>query len=196
MAVHRPITTPGIYYITFTCFHWLPLIALTNAFNLIYNWFDILAAKGHAITGYVIMPNHVHLILYFSGGQQSLNTVVGNGKRFIAYKIVELLRVQNQTAILKQLTLGVRAKDKSRGKKHEVWQDTFDVKECRTEKFILQKLHYIHNNPCAGKWRLAAEPHQYPHSSCSFYLNGKSIYFRPRDYRDFLGMYDIEENSS
>jgi REP element-mobilizing transposase RayT len=141
------------------------------------------------------MPNHIHLIIYYSGGQQSLNTIVGNGKRFIAYKIVDRLRVQNETAILTQLTLGVRAKDKSRGKKHEVWQDTFDVKECRTERFVLQKLNYIHKNPCAGKWKLAAEPHHYLHSSCLFYLNGKSTYFRPRDYSDFLGMYANEENA-
>jgi len=139
------------------------------------------------------MPNHVHLILHFAGGSQSLNTIIGNGKRFMAYEIIERLTNQNEIALLEQLSSAVRPKDRSRGKKHQVWQDTFDVKECRTEKFILQKLHYIHNNPCSGKWRLTKEPHHYSHSSALFYLNGKSTYFRVKDYRNFLGMYDNKE---
>jgi len=49
----------------------------------------------------------------------------------------------------------VQSNDKKNGKKHEVWKDSFDVKECRTEKFILQKLTYIHNNPWpeSGNWQ-------------------------------------------
>ena len=37
----------------------------------------------------------------------------------------------------------MQANDKSHGKKHEVWKDAFDVKECRTENFIMQKLNYV-----------------------------------------------------
>jgi REP element-mobilizing transposase RayT len=190
MAIHKLITAPGIYFVTFTSYHWLPLFELTNAYNLVYNWFDILTAKGHVVLCYVIMPNHLHLILYFSGGPQSLNTLVGNGKRFIGYEIINRLTIQNEIMLLKQLQAGVKPKDKSCGKKHELWQDSFDVKECRTEKFILQKLIYIHNNPCSGKWKLVTEPHLYPHSSALFYLNGKTAGYPVRDYRDFLWIYD------
>jgi hypothetical protein len=49
------------------------------------------------------------------------------------------------------LQAAVEAKDRQRGKKHEVWEDSFDSKICRTEKFINQKLAYIHANPCRGK---------------------------------------------
>jgi hypothetical protein len=85
---------------------------------------------------------------------------------------------------------GVESKDKTRGKKHELWQDSFDIKECRTEKFILQKLTYIHNNPCCGKWKLVKEPHHYQHSSALFYLNGTPRHFGVKDYRHFLWIYD------
>jgi REP element-mobilizing transposase RayT len=94
MAIHKPVTQPGIYFITFTCYKWLPLIDMVNGYDLVYNWFDILLAKGHATTGYVIMPNHLHLLLHYSGGAQSLNTLVGNGKRFMAYDIVKRLEQQ------------------------------------------------------------------------------------------------------
>ena len=40
------------------------------------------------MAGYVIMPNHVHFLLYFTMQKQSLNTVIGNGKRFIGYEII------------------------------------------------------------------------------------------------------------
>ena len=40
------------------------------------------------------------------------------------------------------------------------------------KKFIIQKLDYIHNNPCAGKWNLADCPENYVHSSAGFYYQG------------------------
>jgi hypothetical protein len=86
MSLHKRITREGIYFITLTNHAWLPLIQLTNGYDLIYNWFDILKGKRHDLTGYVIMPNHLHLLLYYAGGAQPLNTLVGNGKRFIAYE--------------------------------------------------------------------------------------------------------------
>jgi len=86
--------------------------------------------------------------------------------------------------ILKQ---GVRPIDRKRNKKHAIWMDSFNVKECRTEKFILQKLNYIHNNPCSGKWKLADNPIYYFHSSASFYISGKpGGYAAVKDYREFL----------
>jgi hypothetical protein len=134
----------------------------------------------------VILPNHLHLILYYSGGQQSLNTIIGNGKRFMAYKIIKRLQEQRESSLLKKLQADVKSKDKARGKKHMVWINTFDVKECRTEKFILQKLCYIHNNPWSGKWKLVKDIMDYPHSSAFYYISGKHKGYIVRDYREFL----------
>src|SRR5688500_16609199 len=122
MAIHRLVTSPGIYFITFTCHRWLPLFELTSSSDLVYYWFDVLTRKGHTLTGFVIMPNHLHLLLHFAGGKQSLNTVVGNGKRFIAYDIVKRLSSCGNDQILDSMELAVNAKDRSRGKKHEVWR--------------------------------------------------------------------------
>ena len=38
-----------------------------------------------------------------------------------------------------------------------------------TEKFLIQKLEYIHANPISGKWQLANTLDQYQHSSARFY---------------------------
>ena len=43
----------------------------------------------------------------------------------------------------------------------------FDWKECKTLKFIEQKLNYMHWNPCKGVNRLVDLPEQYIHSSAT-----------------------------
>jgi hypothetical protein len=80
----------------------------------------------------------------------------------------------------------VAIKDRQKGQLHTVWKDSFEVKECRTEKFLLQKLHYIHNNPVSGKWRLASSSTEYMHSSASFYYNGIQRQFEVVDYDKLL----------
>ena len=180
------VNKKGNYFITFTCNRWLPLIELTKSYDLVYKWFHVITAKGYAILGYVIMPNHLHLILYYPGSARLLNTVVGNGKRFIAYGIVQRLKNMGEQKLLKGLELDVTGSDRSRKKLHDIWIKSFDVKECRTESFLLQKLHYIHKNPCVGKWKLAKFPHLYPHSSALFYFNGKPGLFPVQDYRKFF----------
>ena len=178
MSVKRRITeTEGIYFITFTCFQWMPLIEKTKSYDLIYKWFDYLKSKGHYIVGYVIMPNHVHALIAFRYTGQSINTIIGNGKRFMAYEIVKRLEQLGQYELLKQMEQAVETKDRERNKQHEVWEDSFDWKACRSIDFIKQKLVYMHDNPCSGKWNLVATPADYEHSSARFYLCGEhSVY--------------------
>ena len=185
MAVHRPVEKAGIFFVTFTCYRWLHLIGKTAAYDAVYNFFAILNKKGHQVLGYTIMPNHVHLLLFFNGGVQSLNTLIGNGKRFIGYEIIKRLEQQKDIATLRLLEGGVSEVEKRRGKKHELWQGTFDVKECRTEKFTLQKLNYMHYNPCVDRWQLCESPVSYPHSSSAFYEHGKRNNL-VKDYREYL----------
>lgn len=188
MAVRIPVTATGHYFITFTCYQWLPLIDKAGAYDEVEKFLRVLNRSGHTVTGYVIMPNHVHFTFYYNADcGQPLNTVVGNGKRFIGYEVVRRLQQKNETELLVQLTEAVDAHKKPRGHCHKLWEDTFDVKECRTERYILQKLNYMHRNPCAGKWRLCEDPNEYPFGSAGFYelgrRNGNTIV---TDYRDLL----------
>jgi len=64
----------------------------------VYNWFDHLKGKGHFISGYVIMPNHIHTLIAFRNTGQAINTIVGNGKRFIAYEISALVGVPKKAS--------------------------------------------------------------------------------------------------
>jgi len=43
---------------------------------------------------------------------------------------------------------------------------------CDSHGFTNQKLDYIHDNPCKGKWNLSENPVGYLHSSAIFYIDG------------------------
>jgi hypothetical protein len=70
------------------------------------------------------------------------------------------------------------------------------VKECRTEAFILQKLNYVHFNPCMERWRLVEKPGEYEHSSAAFYQFGRQGKIEIKDYQDFLALLqEMEEDN-
>ena len=56
----------------------------------------------------------------------------------------------------------------------QFWERDSLVKECWSETFLLQKLNYIHHNPCQPHWQLATTPEEYKWSSAGFYYNGVS----------------------
>jgi REP element-mobilizing transposase RayT len=171
MAVKRKIPwQEGVYFITFTCHQWLPLIEMTQSYDQVYKWFDYLKSRGHLIVGYVIMPNHLHVLIAFRCTEASINTIIGNGKRFMAYEIVRRLSVQGNHEVLDRLQNAVTQSDRIRNKRHEVWEDSFDWKMGEGQEFMQQKLDYMHDNPCRSKWNLAASPVDYPHSSAGFYI--------------------------
>ena len=105
------------------------------------------------------------------GGSDCL--IVGNGKLFMAYEIVDRLEKLGQQEKLAQLSAWVNSTDSKRGKHHEVFEPSFDWKECYGDEFIDQKLDYMHDNPCRGEWNLAASPMDFVHSSAKFYLTGE-----------------------
>ena len=157
------------YFCTFTCLHWLPLFSITNLYDEIYRWFNILLHYNHKIVAFVIMPNHLHVLMYVGNEKQSINNILSNGKRFFAYEIVKRLKNLNRNDILLILENSVTPEERERKKKHRVFERSSDIKACVTEKFLLQKLDYIHCNPISKKWHLAAIPEEYPHSSAAFY---------------------------
>ena len=194
MSVRKKINeTDGIFFITITCYNWLSLLQITNSYDAVYKWFNYLKEKGHYITAYVIMPNHFHFLVAFSK-TDNINKLIGNGKRFLAYEIIKRLKEANNTSILNQLSEAVEITDRKRGKLHEVFEDSFDIKECFTEKFIKQKLDYIHNNPCTGKWMLADCPEKYLHSSAKFYSNGEQALFPVTHVLELMDI-DLTETS-
>lgn len=184
MSVRRSIPVyDGVFFISLTCCRWLCLFEIANAYYAVYKWFDHLKKSGHFIIGYVIMPNHLHAILAFRNTQGlAINRIVGSGKRFMAYEIVNELERLKKREILEQLASCVNSTDRKRKKLHEVFEPSFDWKECRTDKFIVQKLDYVHENPCRGKWHLVENFWEYRHSSAKYYVTGEQGIYPVTNY--------------
>jgi REP element-mobilizing transposase RayT len=112
------------------------------------------------------MPNHVHALLYLPEMKKSLNTIIGNAKRFMEYEITEKLEQQENFGLLQDLHNRVKQRERKKGQRHKVFQDSFDAKECRSNKFEYQRPDYMHKNPVSKKWQLINDFSDYPHSRC------------------------------
>ena len=134
------------------------------------------------ILGYVIMPNHIHFMIFVSEKSTTINQLVSNGKRFMAYEIVKRLKAQENNRLLNQLREGVDIIEAIKGKHHQVFESSFDCKMCLNQKFIRQKINYMHRNPLCGKWNLADTLIDYPHSSARFYETGEHSAYSVTNY--------------
>jgi len=70
----------------------LPSPALSGFHFLVLPTLMMRCTNGFIITGYAIMPNHLHMLIAFSNSGKNINKIIGNGKRFMAYDIVGKLK--------------------------------------------------------------------------------------------------------
>ncbi len=169
MATRTPHTiTEQVYWVTYTCIGFLSLIDRTNAYEYILSQFQKLTHEGYSICGFVIMPNHMHFLIYLPK-EGNLNLRIGEMKRFLSYEIVKRLKDQEDTAMLNALSALVNISERRNGKKHSVFIHSFDAKRCYDRDFVVQKLDYMHANPVKGKWNLVREYTDYKWSSARFY---------------------------
>jgi putative transposase len=135
------------------------------------------------INAYVIMPEHIHLIVRSDSGE--------NVKKFIQHLLRKISRqiVTDTQSILtgnghSQKVNGMLdvLSRHARGKAiHRVWKERAKGVPIYSGKVMKQKLDYIHFNPV--KRGLVKNPEDYIYSSCrNYYLNDHSIiYIDPVD---------------
>jgi hypothetical protein len=170
MSTHIKHENGEIYFLTFTCFKWLPLIQESNSYHSFNHFFGHLKEIMVPLLGYVIMPNHFHGLLFVpQESRKPLDKIVSGGKRFLAYEIVKNLKDESKLDLLNVLRSGVQEKERKKGKKHQVFRLSYDGKECSDIREVEKCLDYIHHNPVSGKWNLAPSFLEYPHSSALFY---------------------------
>ena len=92
---------------------------------------------------------------------------------FTCLRWISLFEITGFYDFLQLMFDSVPPSERQRNKKHEVFQDSLDCKEAITEKFVRQKLNYIHKNPVSGKWKLVDHYLDYEYSSARFYNLGE-----------------------
>jgi REP element-mobilizing transposase RayT len=162
------------YFITFSIYEKKNIFIEEKYAKLVYKWFDYIKIKyGNKIRAYVIMPNHVHALIYITNKSPEPSVLIMNAKRFMAYEIVKYLEEDNKHELLNFFAANARTVDRA---KHRVFSDRYDSQIIQSEKFYLQKLNYIHYNPLQEHWQLVKNPEDYIYSSASNYILGRGAY--------------------
>ncbi|HEY8999944.1 MAG TPA: transposase [Mucilaginibacter sp.] len=113
------------------------------------------------VYGFVIMPNHIHLIwqnIAINGKEMPYDSFM----KFTGHQFLDDLRNTDQ-----QLLENFKVDRNSR--KHQFWQRNALPIRLYNRKILEQKLNYIHLNPLQEHWNLVSDPNEYLYSSCSFY---------------------------
>ena len=117
---------------------------------------------------------------HFQGEDFNGNSILANGKCFIAHKIINRLENSGGTELLKQLEALVTDREKGKRQLDKVCKDSFDAKPIFSQKCLVQKINDIYYNPVSGKWKLEESYIEYEHSNASFYELQLANHFRPR----------------
>ncbi|HEY2980684.1 MAG TPA: transposase [Anaerolineales bacterium] len=112
------------------------------------------------LLGYVIMPDHLHLLLRPVEHASSISEFMRDLKRFTSGRIARQAELESRT----DWTTAFKESGKqSQRAEKQVWQASFWEQMIWSEPFVIQKLNYIHMNPVRAG--LASDPADYPHSS-------------------------------
>jgi putative transposase len=134
------------------------------------------------IYGYVIMPNHIHLIVQCQP-EHPLMDVMRDFKKFTSKQIIAQLTTDGNDRALDYLRSAVRRPGKQA---YAVWEDEYRAKDVTSPDFLWQKLEYIHNNPVQPRWHLVETPEEYGWSSARFYLSGQQTTVAVSDARQMV----------
>jgi REP-associated tyrosine transposase len=128
---------------------------------------ELRSELGFRILGYVLMPEHFHLLIWPSAEanpSQIMQKLKGRTARFI----LKTLRQNRQHAwcarMMSRFALPGTVHDEASCR---VWQRRFYDMNVWSEKKRLEKLNYMHNNPV--KRRLVNAPGEWPWSSWRYY---------------------------
>ena len=155
-----------VHYITCVTFDRIPLFQRNKICSLFIDALEATRTKDpFKLIGYVIMPDHIHLLA--NPIALNISKVVGRLKGRAATKILKDLRMLGCWDVLDEVKLLQPLKS---GQTHAVWLKDFSSIDIWSHKFIRQKLHYIHMNPVrAGfcdhpaKWLWSSYHAYFPH---------------------------------
>jgi len=163
-----------MFFFTATINSWQNLLE-DNQLKLIilntFRWF--VNNKKAAIHGFVIMPNHFHVL--WTPLQDNYDIIFSfksyTGSQFRNYLL------ENNPSLLKNYV-------SSQGdSQFNFWKRRSKSIEMMTRTIAGQKLDYLHQNPLQGKWQLCEVEEDYYYSSASYY-------FDETNHFDFLSRYE------
>lgn len=175
---------PGdIHFVTFKTSNNFPYFKDEKCCLILLKELDFYRNKfGLKIYGYVILPDHVHCLIYFEDLKLTISKILQVIKGSSARRIIDiykqagsqehLLLARNDSA---EQMLSATQKNHRMNLKYQIWQPRFYDFNIYSQKKFEEKLAYIHNNPI--KHGLTDDISQYKYCSWRNYeLNDQSIF--------------------
>ena len=148
-------------FVTFSTHRRLPILTNSRFREITVNCIaEARACFGFKLAAYVIMPEHVHLVI-IPAIRMKMGHVIGEIKRTSAKQIHQLLLNGNNDLLPRLI---VRRNGVYR---FALWQRRCYDHNCRSEHSLWEKVNYCHYNPV--KRGLVKEPKEWQWSSCRWY---------------------------
>ena len=143
---------------------------------IIESWRELIKRQKIIIYGFVIMPNHVHM-LWEMIDQNGKESAYASFNKFTSHQFLSNLRIKSP------YLLPLYAEETNE-RKHRFWQRDALAKTVKSTKEAASVLDYIHTNPLQEQWNLANKPEDYKWSSAQFYETGSDEFSIITDYRE------------
>ena len=160
----------AIYFLTFQVVFWLDVFTRQSYRDIFIN--SLIYCRKHKhlkVFAYVIMSNHVHLILKSQRG--NLSDTIRDMKKFTANRILE--EIENGTESRKKWLLNemaFAARKHKRNSTYQFWTHDNHAVELSTNEMIDQRLNYTHQNPVRAG--IVEKEEDYLYSSARNYCDG------------------------
>jgi len=149
------------FFLTFSCYKRRRLLDEDHPKKVVLGvLFSQLAKQKGKCQGFVIMPDHVHAVVWFPEPDH-LSHFMKQWKQRSSVKIKRGLR-ENRTSLLQKVNLA-----------DPVWQSGYYAFTIYSARKMKEKLDYMHANPI--KADLVANPEEWPFSSAGYYSSGIAV---------------------
>ena len=176
-SIHIP---DHLYFVTASICGWKPLFVEKEYIEIVLNSLSWLRReKRMALYAFVIMPTHLHVVVLPLN--RSIGELLQNFGSFTAHEILKKLQETNRQDLLSFFHNHRRETHQE----HSIWQD-IQAKNIYTQKFLTQKIEYIHQNPVVKNWKLVQDRAEYKFSSACFYDNDQQPIIEIDDVRELL----------
>ncbi len=171
---YKIIDQQEVYFLTLTVIDWVDVfvrkeykIILTDSLNY------CISNKGLEVFAWVVMSNHIHLIVKAKEGYL-LSNILRDFKKFTSKKIVEAIIAIGESRrdwLLDKFSF--TARKTGRAKNYKLWTDSNHAICLEKKEWLEQRLNYIHQNPV--RQMIVEHPEEYIFSSAVDYADGKGL---------------------
>jgi putative transposase len=162
------------YFVTFSVVRWIDVFTRRAYKDILVNSLNYcIQHKGLELYAWVIMSNHVHLIIGTSN--KPMQDILRDIKRHTSKAITKEISKNMQESRREWLLwfFEREGQHNSNNEQFQFWQQGSHPIELWSNEVTDQKLNYLHNNPVTAGW--VDEPEHYLYSSARDYAGGKGL---------------------